>query len=83
MEFRVPRLSVMLRWLTGLWIVGWTLYVTIWDNARLASVEGMISALAALLVPAVLAFGLSWGLDRFSREQPTRGQANVGRRVSE
>jgi hypothetical protein len=80
---RVPRLAVTLRWLTGLWIVGWTLYVTIWDNARLGSVEGMMTALAALLVPAILAFGLSWGLDRFFPAERGGGQGNAGRRVSE
>jgi hypothetical protein len=67
MDMRVTRLAVALRWLAGVWLVGWTVYVTIWDSARLGTLEGMTTALAALLIPAAMAWGLSWGLDRLPR----------------
>ena len=64
MDFRVSRLAVTLRWLAVLWMVGWAVYVAFWDAGRLATLEDMATALAALLLPAVLAWGFSWGLDR-------------------
>ena len=57
MDMRVSRLAV-------LWMVGWAVYVAFWDAGRLATLEGMVAALAALLIPAVLAWVLAWGLDR-------------------
>ena len=66
MNIWVPRLAVTLRWLAVLWMVVWAVYVALWDAGRLATVEGMATALAALLIPAVLAWGLSWGLERLS-----------------
>ena len=62
MDIWVPRLAVTLRWLAVLWMVVWPVYVAFWDAGRLATVEGMATALATLLIPAVLAWGLSWGL---------------------
>jgi hypothetical protein len=64
MDIRVSRLAVTLRWLAVLWMVGWAVYVAFWDAGRLATLEGMAAALAALLIPAILAWVLAWGLDR-------------------
>ena len=66
MDIWIPRLAVTLRWLAVLWMVVWAVYVAFWGGGRLATVEGMATALAALLIPAVLAWGLSWGLERLS-----------------
>ena len=66
MDIWVPRLAVTLRWLAVLWMVVWAVYVAFWDGGRLATVEGMATALAALLIPAVLAWALSWGLEYLS-----------------
>jgi hypothetical protein len=78
MDTRVFRLAVTLRWLAVLWMVGWAVYVAFWDAGRLATVEGMATTLAALLIPAVLAWGLSWGLDRLPDGRPAKtGPAGV------
>jgi hypothetical protein len=67
MSKALSRLAVTLKWLAGLWIVGWTLYLTLLDDARLLTVEGLLNALATLLVPAAFAFGLSLVLDRLQQ----------------
>jgi hypothetical protein len=59
--------AVTFRWLAGLWILGWALYVTLWDDTRLSSVESTLASLAILLIPAALAFGISCVLDRSSK----------------
>jgi hypothetical protein len=67
MDKPVHILAVTFRWLAGLWLVGWALYVTFWDGSRLSSVEGTLPSLAMLLIPAAVAIGLSWVLDRSSK----------------
>jgi hypothetical protein len=57
-------IAVALRWLATLWVLAYAVYVTLGDGSRLSSVEGMLRCLATLLVPAALAFGLSWVLSR-------------------
>jgi hypothetical protein len=55
-------ITVTLRWLAILWILGYAVYVTLGDGTRLSSVEGALACLATLLIPAAVAFGLSWVL---------------------
>lgn len=64
--------AVTFRWLAGLWILGWALYVTFWNDTRLSSLEGTLISLALLLIPAALAIGLSWVLDRSSKGDVAR-----------
>jgi hypothetical protein len=64
MDIRVPRLAVTLRWFAGLWLVGWSLYIVFAAENWTTRLAGVTTALAALLIPAALAFGLSWWLDR-------------------
>lgn len=73
MNKALPRLAITLRWLSGLWIVGWSLYITLWDDARLSTVRGLTDGLAILLIPAAISFGLSCGLERIQQtDQSTR-----------
>ena len=62
-------LAVALRWLAAVWMVGWAIYVAVWDASRLISLASTIGCLAILIVPAVLAFWLSCALN-------VRGKAN-------
>jgi len=64
--------AVTFRWLAGLWILGWALYVTLCDDTRLSSLESTLISLAMLLIPAALAIGLSWVLDRSSKVERER-----------
>jgi hypothetical protein len=59
-------LAVALRWLAGLWLVGWTLYLVFWAQNWLSTMEGVKTGLATLLLPPAFAFGVSCGLDRLS-----------------
>jgi uncharacterized membrane protein YfhO len=68
MDKMLLRLAVSLRWLAVLWLVGSTLYLTLWDNVRLSTVETMLAGLATVLVPAAVVFGLSCLLDRLGRK---------------
>lgn len=79
MEKSLQSMAVTLRWLAGLWIVGWTLYTTLWDDSRLSSVEGMMTGLATLLIPAAVALGFSWGLRRTRKPAQTAIAASVRR----
>lgn len=63
---QLPRVAAALRWLSGLWLVAWPLYITLSDNSRLSAVAGMMNAVATLLIPAALAFGLSCALDQLA-----------------
>lgn len=65
MEEQRHWLAGSLRWLGALWLVGWALYVTHQNEGRAASTEGMMFALAVLLIPVVVAYALSWALDRY------------------
>ena len=64
MDKPLSRLAVALRWLAGLWLFGWPLYLVFWAQKWLSTIEGVKTGLAILLIPAALAFGLSWGLGR-------------------
>jgi hypothetical protein len=64
MDKPLSRLAVALRWLAGLWLFGWPLYLVFWAQNWLSTIEGVKTGLATLLIPAALALGLSWGLDR-------------------
>jgi len=79
MEKPAQSLAVALRWLAGLWIVGWTLYSTLWDDSRLSSVEGMMRGLATLLIPAAVALGFSWRLARSRKPVQTAAATSVSR----
>ena len=60
--------AIALRWLAVSWPVGWALYVTLWADRPLSFEDGtMMASLAALLIPAALAYGLSWQLDRLPK----------------
>ena len=67
MDNSLHRLAFALRWLAIFWPVGWAIYVTLWDDGRLSTVDATMASLVALLIPAALAFGLSWQLDRFPK----------------
>ncbi len=82
MDTRVSRLAVTLRWLAVLWMVGWAVYVAFWDAGRLATLDGMVAALAALLIPAVLAWVLAWGLDRLPDGRRAKASPGGVRRVA-
>jgi hypothetical protein len=71
--------AVTFRWLAGLWILGWALYVTLWDDTRLSSVKGTLASLAMLLIPAALAFGISCVLDRSSKVERGSRQEQLPR----
>jgi hypothetical protein len=71
MDTLLPRLSVVLRWFAGLWLVGWTLYIVFEAENWTTRLDGVTTALAALLIPAFLAFGFSWALDRIARQNAT------------
>jgi len=71
MDKVLPRLSVALRWFAGLWLVGWTLYIVFEAENWTTRLNGVTTALAALLIPAFLAFGLSWALDRGAMKNGT------------
>lgn len=58
-------LAATLRWFALFWLVGWSVYVTRRENSSSLQMDEMIVALAALLIPVALAFGVSWVLDRF------------------
>jgi hypothetical protein len=79
MEKSLQSLAVALRWLAGLWIVGWTLYSTLWDDSRLSSMEGMVRGLATLLIPAVVALSFSWRLARSRKPVQTSTATSVSR----
>lgn len=51
-------------WLGALWLVGWSLYVALLSNSVPTSTETMQN-LAALLIPAGVAFAIAWALGRF------------------
>ena len=72
MDKPLHAVAVTFRWLAGLWILGWALYVTFWDDTRLSSVAGTLISLAMLLIPAALVIGLSWVLDRSSTVERKR-----------
>jgi hypothetical protein len=84
MDKSLHRLAFALRWFAVFWPVVWALYVTHSDNSYFSSMNGMIVTLATLLIPAALAYGLSWGLDRFPtpKREPQRPlawlEASVG-----
>ncbi len=63
MDKQRNRLSVSLNWLAVLWLVGWTLYVTLRGDAEAERDRGV--ELAVLLIPAALAYAVSWVLDRY------------------
>jgi len=65
MDKALHRLAVALRAFAVFWPIGWALYITLLDNGYLSSAEGTMVSLTTLLLPAALAFGLSWLLDRF------------------
>lgn len=57
-------LAVSLNWLAAFWLVGWTLYVTFGGDSVAARDRGV--GLAVLLIPAAVAFAVSWALDRYA-----------------
>ena len=65
MELQRHWLADSLRGLSVLWLVAWALYVTFGNDSQAASAEGMMVALAVLLVPVVIVFAVSWALDRY------------------
>ena len=79
MDKLIPRLSEVLRWFAGLWLVGWTVYIVFAAENWTTSFRGVKTALAALLIPAFLAFGFSWALDRIAmKNAPGRDAALPG-----
>ena len=77
MDKLIPRLSEVLKWFAGLWLVGWTLYIVFAAENWTTSFRGVKTALAALLIPAVLAFGSSWALDRIAMKNATGRDAGL------
>jgi hypothetical protein len=65
MDKPLSRMAAPLRWLAGLWLVGWALYVTFWDESRSIAIEDTMTELEALLIPAALMLAVSWALDRY------------------
>ena len=65
-------LADSLRGLSVLWLVGWALYVTLWNDGTGASTDGMRFALATLLIPVAVAFTVSWALDRYPGQEMKR-----------
>ena len=64
MQIPLRQLANGLRVLGLLWLVGWTLYVTFGDHSFALSVGDLTTILGTLLIPAALAFAVSWWLDR-------------------
>jgi len=58
-------LAASLRWLGVFWLVGWALNVAYRDDRLTSTTAGMWIALAALLIPVVTAYAVSWALDRY------------------
>ena len=63
-------LAATLRWLAVLWLVGWTLYATVWDDSSAFYLRNTMFELGALLIPAVLAFGVASQVDGFPNKDP-------------
>ena len=63
MEKRGNRLAIGLMWLGALWLVAWPLYVTFGPERVSSSRDTMVN-LAVLLIPAAIAFAVSWALGR-------------------
>lgn len=72
----VGRMSVTLKWLALTWLVGWALYVTLWDEFAPTTREMMLEV-AELLIPAILAFAASWALDRYAAPNPSGNRAGL------
>jgi len=60
----VDRLAVALRWFAGLWLVVWATYATLIEDY--SSTHETMVAVALLLIPSALAFGVSCLLSRLA-----------------
>ena len=65
MDKQRHRLSESLNWLAALWLVGWALYVAFLKERPTFSTGQTMVELAVLLIPAALAYAVSWALDRY------------------
>ena len=65
MDRQRHRLAVVLNWFAPIWLVCWAIFVT-FQSELASTAQGMTSKLAALLIPAALAYAVSWALDRYS-----------------
>jgi hypothetical protein len=83
MDNLIQRFAVLLRWLSALWLVAMTLYLAIWDNSRLATVEGTLTGLATLLIPAAVAFGISCLVERLAKTASDGNQAAANKWLAE
>jgi hypothetical protein len=71
--------AIVLRWLAGLWLVGWALYVTLRKPIS-PGWEGTLIDLALLLIPAVLLFAASCAATRYQRPADgTPSPRSIGR----
>jgi EamA domain-containing membrane protein RarD len=71
--------AVVLRWLAGLWLVGWALYATLRKPIS-PSADGTLIDVAMLLIPAAVVFAASCLAARYEKQvNVAPGPPRVGR----